>query len=293
MPNDSFKSFVLDQLGALPELRARAMFGAHGLYSGEHFFGILDEAPALPAPATPVAPQGAGNPAPVPGRLVLFIGVDISGSFMNGAYFDDSIEFLARYIHAHLNGLGGMEIPNAMFVGTIGGVNKGEAKTLFPIQTFQDRTVEEIAAQLRVLFPRKKENPFTDFNAFFAQVADMVDSKKLILKPISIVLLTDGKPDLGGASRSAKFRGIRLKPLENLSRNITLRILYTDAVTAKGWRDEVPRKRVKVWTQDAIVMAEWKDPKTLLPGRVEAQQQKFFSWIKDNVDFQPRLRRID
>ena len=43
MPDDSFQSFVLDQLGALPELRARAMFGAHGLYSGEHFFGILDE----------------------------------------------------------------------------------------------------------------------------------------------------------------------------------------------------------------------------------------------------------
>jgi DNA transformation protein len=42
LPDDSFKEFVLDQLGALPELRARAMFGAHGLYAGEHFFGILD-----------------------------------------------------------------------------------------------------------------------------------------------------------------------------------------------------------------------------------------------------------
>jgi len=52
----------------------------------------------------------------------MFIGVDISGSFMDGRYFDDSIEFLARYIHAHLNGLGGMEIPNALFVGSIGGV---------------------------------------------------------------------------------------------------------------------------------------------------------------------------
>jgi len=223
----------------------------------------------------------------------MFIGVDISGSFMDGKDFDDSIEFLARYIHAHLNGLGGMEVPNAMFVGTIGGVNKGEAKTLFPIQTFQDRSVEEIEAQLQLLFPRKKENPFTDFNSFFAQVAEMVDSKKLILKPISIVLVTDGKPDLGGASRLAKFRGIRLKPLENLSRNITLRVLYTDAVTAKSWRDEVPRKRVKVWTQDAVVMEEWKSPKTLLPGRAPAEQQKFFSWVKDNVDFQPRLRRVD
>src|SRR5882724_1840828 len=43
MPDDSFKEFVLDQLGALPELRARAMFGAHGLYAGDRFFGILDE----------------------------------------------------------------------------------------------------------------------------------------------------------------------------------------------------------------------------------------------------------
>ncbi len=43
MADDSFKSFVLDQLSALSELRARAMFGGHGLYSGERFFGILDE----------------------------------------------------------------------------------------------------------------------------------------------------------------------------------------------------------------------------------------------------------
>ena len=43
MADDSFKEFVLDQLSALPDLRAKAMFGAHGIYSGEHFFGILDE----------------------------------------------------------------------------------------------------------------------------------------------------------------------------------------------------------------------------------------------------------
>jgi DNA transformation protein len=43
MPADSFKEFVLDQLGALPELRARAMFGAYGLYAADKFFGILDE----------------------------------------------------------------------------------------------------------------------------------------------------------------------------------------------------------------------------------------------------------
>ena len=43
MGDDSFKEFVLDQLGALPDVRVRAMFGAHGLYAGDHFFAILDE----------------------------------------------------------------------------------------------------------------------------------------------------------------------------------------------------------------------------------------------------------
>ena len=42
MADDSFKAFVLDQLAALPDVRARAMFGAHGLYAGDKFFGILD-----------------------------------------------------------------------------------------------------------------------------------------------------------------------------------------------------------------------------------------------------------
>ena len=42
-PDNSFKEFVLDQLGALPELRAKAMFGGHGLYQAERFFGILLE----------------------------------------------------------------------------------------------------------------------------------------------------------------------------------------------------------------------------------------------------------
>ena len=43
MTEDTFKEFALDQLRALPELRAKAMFGGHGLYSGANFFGILIE----------------------------------------------------------------------------------------------------------------------------------------------------------------------------------------------------------------------------------------------------------
>ena len=43
MADESFNDFVLDQLSALPDLRAKAMFGAHGLYSSGRFFGILDD----------------------------------------------------------------------------------------------------------------------------------------------------------------------------------------------------------------------------------------------------------
>lgn len=240
--------------------------------------------------------------APTP-RLVMFVGVDISGSFMNGKYFDDSIDFLARYIYGHLNGVGDMEVPNSLFVGSIGGYKKDEPKTLYPIESFQNRSVEQIEERLHEIFPKGRVNHYTDFNAFFTQVGDMIDQKKLLLKPISIVLLTDGDPDMGegtaaastdqGAEKAAKFRSLSVSPLEGLSRNITVRVLYTDAVTGKDWLDDMPRKRVKVWTQDAIVMKEWKDPTIYLPDTPFEKQTRFFSWVRNNVDFQPRLRRVD
>jgi DNA transformation protein len=37
----SFKDFVLDQLQAVANLDAKRMFGGHGLYQGDRFFGIL------------------------------------------------------------------------------------------------------------------------------------------------------------------------------------------------------------------------------------------------------------
>lgn len=263
-----------------------------------------DSIPHLSSLKLPKLGGGAAKPADVPApRLVMFVGVDISGSFMNGRYFDDSIQFLARYIYGHLNGIGNMEVPHSLFVGSIGGYKKDEPKTLYPIESFQNRSVEQIEARLHEIFPKGRVNHYTDFNAFFTQVGDMIDQKKLLLKPISIVLLTDGDPDMGegtaaastdqGAEKAAKFRNLSVSPLEGLSRNITVRVLYTDAVTGKDWLDDMPRKRVKVWTQDAIVMKEWKDPTIYLPDTPFEKQTRFFSWVQDNVDFQPRLRRVD
>ncbi|MGH7410549.1 MAG: TfoX/Sxy family protein [Candidatus Methylomirabilis sp.] len=41
MKDDSFKNFVLDQLGQLGGVTYRAMFGGYGLYQRTVFFGII------------------------------------------------------------------------------------------------------------------------------------------------------------------------------------------------------------------------------------------------------------
>ena len=41
MPSDSFLDFILEQLASMYGLRCKRMFGGHGLYSGEQFFGIV------------------------------------------------------------------------------------------------------------------------------------------------------------------------------------------------------------------------------------------------------------
>jgi DNA transformation protein and related proteins len=38
-----FLAYILEQLGGLPDLRSRRMFGGVGLYSGELFFGLIDD----------------------------------------------------------------------------------------------------------------------------------------------------------------------------------------------------------------------------------------------------------
>lgn len=224
-------------------------------------------------------------------RLSMFVGVDISGSFMNGKYFVDSIDFLAHYIYSHLNGLGGLEIPNVLFVSSIGGARANEPKTFYPKQSFENKSIEEIADKLREIFPKNNSNPYTDFNAFFEQVALTVKNKNLVLRPISIVMISDGIPDVKKKGKT-NFESVVLKPIEKLARSVTVRLLYTDAVVGKNWQTKVKRSRVKIWTQDAQVLVSWKDAKILIPHKPFEEQVRFFDWIKDNVDFGVRSRRV-
>lgn len=225
-------------------------------------------------------------------RLSLFVGVDISGSFINSGYFDESLNFLAHYIYAHLNAIDDMEEPNVLFVSSIGGAQPDEPKTFFPIQTFENKSVEEIEQTLHEIFPDTVQNPITDFNAFFEQVALTLRNKNLVLRPVSVVMVSDGVPDVKKDGET-DFRSLKLSPLEQLSRNITVRVLYTDPVTGRKWQTEVPRRRVKVWTQDAEVMTTWNDSTIYLPEKPIAEQARWTEWVKDNVDFGVRTRRVD
>ncbi|MBN2202018.1 hypothetical protein JW777_08710 [bacterium] len=224
-------------------------------------------------------------------RLSLFVGMDISGSFVKGPYFDDSIDFLAHYLYAHLTASGGLEKPNVLFVGSIGGARAGEPKTFYPIQTFENKSIDEISAKLREIFPKDSLNPFTDHNAFFEQVALTVKNKNLLMRPISIVMISDGMVDVHSGEKT-DIRSIDLQPLERLARSVTIRLLYTDPVTGKSWQTRVKRQRVKIWTQDAQVMTAWKDSTLMQPGVPFEDQTRLFEWIKDNVDFGVRSRRI-
>ncbi len=225
-------------------------------------------------------------------RQTMFVGVDISGSYMNSGHFNDSLEFLSYYIYGHLNGVGAMEPPANLFVSSIGGATAGEPKTFFPIQTFENKSIEEIHTTLKEMFPKESPNPFTDYNAFFEQVAHTVRSKNLVLRPISIVMISDGVPDVTRNGKTS-YESIDLKPLERLARSVTVRLLYTDAVVGKSWQTQVSRQRIRIWTQDADVMRAWSDPKILVAGVPFQQQPHFFEWVDDNVDFGVRARRVD
>ena len=223
-------------------------------------------------------------------RSTLVIGVDVSGSFRG--HYNDAIDFAAHYLYGHLNGLGELKVPSAVFVGSVGGDRPGQAKSFQPIHAFQGKTVDEIARQLRDLFP--PEDSFTDFNVFFDRVATLVKRQGLILAPLDIVVLTDGVQDVTGSTtadaRADVYEKIDVTPLEFLSRSVTVRLLYPSPTVAVNWERKVDRGRVRMWTVDAPVMAGWRE-------QVEAEtppeaQQDLWKWVEDNVDFRVRSRRL-
>ena len=245
---------------------------------------------ALVTAVTAVALVGCMRPADgarVP-RSTLVVGIDVSGSFYR--HYDDAIAFAARYIHGHLNGFGDLRVPSSVFVGSIGGGQPGEAKSFQPIHAFQGKSPEQIEAFLRQMYPA--EDSFTDFNVFFDRVATLVKRQNLILAPLNIVMFSDGVHDLRGNTKAdeSAYEQIDVGPLEYLSRNVTIRLLYPSPTVAVDWERRVKRKRVRVWTVDAPVMLGWHDQ--LDDAVAYAQQDDLWKWVSDNVNFRVRSRRL-
>lgn len=224
-------------------------------------------------------------------RVSMFIGIDVSGSFQRTGHFDDALRFTAHYIYAHLHELGGLEEPNVLFVSSIGGEEPGEAKSFHPIHDFKGKDVDEITADLREWF--KPDDAFTDFNPFFSRVATVVKQRNLTLRPINIVIISDGVPDLtsrGSNGADDRYKKIELEPLEYLSRNVTVRLLYANPQVSVRWEQDIPRRRVRMWTVDSQVMEGWRDQ--IVPGEELEDQNALWTWIEENVDFRVRRRLI-
>jgi hypothetical protein len=223
-----------------------------------------------------------------PPRSTLVVGLDISGSFRKSGQFDDAMRYAALYIYGHINALGGLKQTTDVFVGSLGGEHVGQPKSFHPIQDLSGKTPAEIEASLRAWFP--EDDPITDFNSFFQRTAVHIKRQNLVLAPLNIVLFSDGVPDFPGAGRMAAaqlYAKIDVSPIEYLSRNVTIRLLYAQPTVAQNWEKLVPRNRVKIWTQDQNVMVGWHRHE--VQGVAMEQQDSLWSWTQQIVDFRVRL----
>jgi hypothetical protein len=221
-------------------------------------------------------------------RSTLVLAIDVSGSFRSTGHYSDAIDFAAHYLYGHLNGLGELRLPTAVFVGSIGGERRGEVKSFQPIHAFQGKSVEEIKVALSDQFP--PQDAFTDFNAFFDRVATLVKRQGLVLAPLEVVVISDGVPDAGGNANDpdSRYASIELNPLEFLSRSVTVRLLYPTPTVAVSWERLIERRRVRMWTVDSEVMRGWREQ--LQTDLAMDEQELLWKWMLDNVDFRVRSR---
>jgi len=220
-------------------------------------------------------------------RESLFVGVDTSGSFVQTGDYGNAMTFLSYYLYGHLNGLGGLSQPRELFVAAIGGKEASEPKAFHPILDFA-----QIEADLKRWYA--PTDTLTDFNVFFNQVARIAKDRNLVMSPITVLLVTDGVPDVPvpgvKPGSSAMYRKIDLSSLEYLSRNLTVRVIYPNPKVGELWRTEVPRQRVRLWTTEGEVMKGWRAQ--LTAGIEPGDQARLWKWVRDNVDFRVRLRPL-
>jgi hypothetical protein len=222
-------------------------------------------------------------------KNTLFVGIDVSGSFASSKSFTKGISYLSYYIYGHLQGKGDLTRPTDLYVGGIGGNEREDPQAFFPIHDFDGLSPKKIEEKLVKEFSSQRDN-LTDFNTFFLRIKTMVKQKNLVLSPISIVMLTDGVPEIarGKTKRAIKqaYSKINLEHLEYLARNISIRILYATPKVGNNWRSYVPTSRIKIWTIEPETMNGWTDQ------LARNGKSGLWKWTKDNIDLRIRSRGI-
>src|SRR5207244_5464574 len=108
--------------------------------------------------------------------------------------------------------------------------------------------VRQIETDLRKWFPPTAT--LTDFNVFFQQIARTVKERNLVLAPITVIVVSDGIPDVrDGTIKSgspASYQQIDLSPLDYLSKNVTVRLVYASPKVGDNWGKLVRRDRLRL-----------------------------------------------
>ena len=198
--------------------------------------------------------------------------------------------FLAYYLYGHVNELGGLARTRDLFVAAIGGKDSNEPKAFRPIHDFAGKNIVQIEVDLRRWFP--PTDPWTDFNAFFRQAARIAKERNLLLTPITIMVVSDGIPDVPNVKPGApeSFKTIDLSSLEFLSKNVTVRLIYASPKVGDHWRRLIPRQRVRFWAVEREVMIGWRAQ--VQPDADPVSQDQLWKWVRDNVDYRVRARGL-
>src|SRR5207245_4847187 len=83
------------------------------------------------------------------------------------------------------------------------------------------------------------------------------------------------------------YRQTDLSPLDYLSKNVTVRLVYASPKVGDNWRKLVKRDRVRFWAVEYDVMKGWRAQ--MKQDTDLANQDRFWKWVRDNVDY--RVRR--
>lgn len=230
------------------------------------------------------------------GKTACFIGIDAGGAFRSRPEYQDSLRFLAHYIHARVNGLGGLKKPEALYVGALGGQTRDGSRLFRTRADFEGKPPDQVEADLSVWL--EGANPGAGCGLFFESVVQLARRENLISDSISILLVGTGVPQHATVETASPEDGKKLSEtgmaslarLDGLARNVTVRLLYASPRASEQWVRHTAGRRLKLRVVPGDVMSAWN--RRIAPGKTAREQAGFFQWIQQNVDCRVSARKF-